>query len=132
MSSTGPVCPVVGNGVQLCSRISSLNELVHIKAEWRDLGLIYEVTACTALCDKIGQIRCKVAYNGPVFVTVSRYDRLGLYLSLHYFFRAVLELSVMFDHITIKEPRKREGDQKWSIILQNDISMRGVTNCGHI
>jgi len=48
-ASTGPVGPVVGNGGQLLSRISSLNELVHFKAELRDLGLLYQVIACTAL-----------------------------------------------------------------------------------
>jgi len=63
-----------------------LNELVHFKAELRDFGLLYLVIACTALCDKIGQISSKVTYNGPVFVTVSRDDRLGTYLSLHYLF----------------------------------------------
>jgi len=40
---------------------------------------------CTALWDMIGRIWSGVAFNGPVFVRVSRYDRLGPYLSLHYF-----------------------------------------------
>jgi len=70
----------------------------------------------------IGQICSKVAYNGPLLVTLSRYDRLGPYLSLHYLFRAALALSVMIDHITIKEPRKPESDQKWSIVIQNVLS----------
>jgi len=35
---------------------SSLNELDHFKAELRDLGLVYQVIACKALWDKIGQI----------------------------------------------------------------------------
>jgi len=48
MASTGPVLPVVGNGGHLYSRISSLNELVHFKAELRDPGLVYQVVACTA------------------------------------------------------------------------------------
>jgi len=39
----------VGNGGQLWSRISILNELVHFKAELRDPGLVYVVIACTAL-----------------------------------------------------------------------------------
>jgi len=43
MASTGPVLPVVGNGGQLLSRISRLNELVHFKAELRDLGLVYQI-----------------------------------------------------------------------------------------
>jgi len=87
-----------------------------------DLGLVYQVIASTALRDKIGQISSKVAYNGSAFVAVSGYGRLGPYLSLHYLFPAVLALCVMFDHITINEPRKRECDQKWSIIIHNDLS----------
>jgi len=83
MASTGSVLPVVGNGGQLMSRISSLNELVHFKAYLRDLGLVYQVIACTAVRDEFGQISSKVAYNGSVFVAVSRYDRLGPYLPLH-------------------------------------------------
>jgi len=50
----------------------SLNVLVHFKAKLNNLGLVYQVTECTKLCDKIGQISSKVAYNGPVFVTVTR------------------------------------------------------------
>jgi len=49
MVSTGPVLPVVGNGGQLLSRISCLNELVHFKAELKDLGLVYHVMECKAL-----------------------------------------------------------------------------------
>jgi len=49
MASTGPVRLVVGNGSQLWSRISSLIELVHFKAELSDLGLVYQVIACTGL-----------------------------------------------------------------------------------
>jgi len=92
--------------------------LVHFKAELRDLGLVYQVIACTALCYRIVQISSKVAYNGPVFVTLSRYDRLRPYLYLHYLFQAVFALSVMFDHIKIKEPRKHDSDQKWSLIIR--------------
>jgi len=33
-----------------------------------------------------------------------REDRLGSYLSLHYLFRAILALSVRFDHIKVKVP----------------------------
>jgi len=87
-----------------------------------DLGLVYHIIACTALLDTMGQVSSKVSYNGPVFVAVSRYDKLGPYLSLNYVFPGVLALSVMFDHITIKEPRKRESDQKWSIAIQNVLS----------
>jgi len=49
MSCTGPVLPVVGNGGQLLSRISSFNELVHFKAELRDIGLVYQVMECKVL-----------------------------------------------------------------------------------
>jgi len=49
-----------------------LNELVHFKAELWDLDLVYQAMAYTALWDKIGQISSKVAYNGPVFVIVSK------------------------------------------------------------
>jgi len=90
---------------------TSLSELAHFKVELRYLGLVYQVIACTALWDKIGQISSKVSCNGPVFVTVSWYDRLGPYMSLHYLFWAVLARSVMLDHITIKEPRKDASDQ---------------------
>jgi len=62
--------------------------------------------------DKIGQISSKVAYNVPVFVTMSIYDRLGLYMSLHYLFWAVVERSVMFDHIKVKVPGERESGHK--------------------
>jgi len=57
----------------------------------------------------IGQIISKAAYNGPVFVSVSRYDRLGPDLCLHYLFRAALALCVMFDHIKIKVRGERES-----------------------
>jgi len=132
MASNGPVLPLVGNSGLLLSRISSLNESVHFKAELRNLGLVYKVTACTALWGKIGQISSKVAYKCPVFVTVSRYDRLRPYLSLHNHCWAVLGLSVMFDHISVKETLKRECDQKWSIIQQYEPLWRDMTNYGYI
>jgi len=118
MASTGAVWPVVGNGGQLWSRISRLNALVHFKVELRDLGTVYQVTACTALWDRVGQNWSKMAYNVPVFVKVPRYVRLGPYLSLYYLFWAVLALSVMFDHISINETRQRESSQKYSIVIQ--------------
>jgi len=122
MFPTGPVWLVIGNGGQLWSRISSLYELVHFKSELRDLGLVYQVIACTALWAKIGQNCSKVAYNSTTVLTVPRYGRLGPYLSMHYPFWAVLSLSVRFDHIKIKAPGKRESGQKWSIIIQNVVS----------
>jgi len=72
MASTGPALPVVGNGGHLLSRISSLNELVHFKAELRNLDLVYQVIACTSVSDKYGQINYEVAYDGPVFITMYR------------------------------------------------------------
>jgi len=122
MASTGPVWPVVGNGGQLWSRISCLIEIVHFKAELMDLGLVYELIPCTALWDEIGQISSKMAYNGREFVTLSRHDRIGPYLSLHNHFWEVLGFSVMFDHIQYKVPGKRQSGQKWSIIIQNVLS----------
>jgi len=95
MASTGPVWPVLGNGGQLWTRISSLIDVVHFKAELRDLGIVYQVIACTAVRDNFGEISSKVAYNGALFVTVSRYDRLGPYLSLHNLFWGF----VIFNHV---------------------------------
>jgi len=43
MASTSPIRLVVGNASHLWSRISSLIELVHFKAELRDLHLLYQV-----------------------------------------------------------------------------------------
>jgi len=68
------------------SKISSLNELAHFKAELRYLGVVYQFIACTAVSDLFDQISSKVAYNGPVFVTVPRCDRLGPYVSLYNLF----------------------------------------------
>jgi len=132
MASTGPVLLVAGNGGQLLSGISSLTDLVHFKAELRNLGLVYQVIAFTAVWDEFGQISSKVACQVRVFVTVSRYDRLGPYLSLHNHFWEVLWFSVMFDHISIKEPQKGESGQKWSIIKQYERLWRDMTNYGHI
>jgi len=132
VASTGPVRLVVDNASQLWSGISSLNELVHFKAELRDIGLVYQVIPCTTLWDKIAQISSKVAYNAPVFVTVPRYNRLGQYLYLFYHFWAVLSLSVMFDLIMIKVPGKRESGQQWSIIIQYEPLQRDMTIYGHI
>jgi len=132
MASTGPVWPVVGNGGQLWSRISSLNELVHFKAELRDFRLVYQTMAYTALWDKISQNCSKVAYSSSAVVTVLRYNRLGPYLSPYYLFWAVLSLSVRFDHIKIQVPGKRESGQKWSTTIQYEPLWRDMTNCSHI
>jgi len=104
IASTGPVWPVVGNGGQLCSRISSLNELVHFTTELRDLGLVYQVMECNALWDKIGGIWSGDAYNCHIFVTESIYDRLVLCSSLYYHFWAILALYVMSGYNKIKVP----------------------------
>jgi len=122
MAFNRPVWSLVGNGGQLWSRISSLNELDYFKAELRNLGLIYLVMECRVLWEKIGQIWSKVAYNVPTIVIVPRYDRLGAYLSLHYLFWAILALSVRFDYIIVKVPGERESGQKWSIIIYNQMT----------
>jgi len=132
VASNRSVWSLVGNDCHHWSRISSLNELVHFQAELGNRGLVYQVIACTALWDKIGQIWSDVAYNGPVFLIVSRYDRLGPRLSLYYFFCAILALSIRFDDITIKVQAKRDSGQKWSIIIQYVLLQRGMTNYGHI
>jgi len=132
MASTGPVWPLVEYDDQLWWRITSLNELVHVKSDLRGLGLVYQVMVCKALLDKIGRIWSNVTYNGPVFGIVSRYDRLGPYLSLYYLFWAVLALSVRFDHIKVEVLCKGESGHKWSIIKQYDPLWRDMTNYGHI
>jgi len=103
-----------------------------LQVKIEDLGLVYQVMECKALWVKIVRIWGNVAYRGPVFVIVSIYDRLGPYFSLYYPFWAVLAHSVRYDHVKIKVPSKRESSQKWPIIIQNVVSYRGVTNCGHI
>jgi len=122
IASTGPVWPLVGNGGQQWSRDSSFKELVHFKSELWDLGLVYQVIACTTLWDKISRIWYNVAYSGPVFVTVSRYDRLRPILSLYYLFWTVLTDFVSYDYIKFQVPGKHENGQKWSIIIQNVLS----------
>jgi len=107
-------------------------ELVHLKSELRDLRLVYQIMECNALWDKIGRIWSGVAYNCPVYVTVSRCDRLGPCLSLYYHFSAILPLYVKFDHITIKVPGKRESGQQWFKIIQYVLLSRNMTNYGHI
>jgi len=108
-----------------------LIDLVHFKAEWRDLGLLYQVIAYTAVWDKFGQIRSKVAYNGPVFVTVWRYDSLVPSSYLHNLFWEVMLFSVVLNHILIKETRKRESGQKWSITKHYETLWRDIRNYGH-
>jgi len=72
-----------------------------------------------------------MAYNGPVVFIVSRFERLGSYLSLYYLLCVVFSLSVRFDHIKVKVPCKRESDQKRSIIIQYELLQRDMTNYGH-
>jgi len=103
-----------------------------LQVKIEDLGLVYQVMECKALWPKICRIWSIVAYSGPVFVIVSRYDRLGPYISLYYPFWTALALSVRFEHIKIKVPGKQESRLKWPIIIQNVLSLRVVTNCGPI
>jgi len=48
MVSNGPIRLVVVNSDQLWSKISSINELVHIKSELRNFGQVYQVTSFEA------------------------------------------------------------------------------------
>jgi len=109
MASNGPVRPLVENDGHLRSVISGLNELVHFKVELINLDLVYQIMPYMTLWDKIGQIWSNVAYNGPIFVIMSRYDRLGSYLFLSYLFWEILALSVMFVSIAMKVTGKRES-----------------------
>jgi len=84
MASNGPVWPVLVIDDQFWSRISSMNEIVHLKAELRNLGLTYQIMVDMALWYKIEQIWLKVAYKSPVYALVSRYVKLWPYLSLYY------------------------------------------------
>jgi len=45
----------------------------------RNLGLRYQIMAGMALQSKIEQIWLKVAYNGPVYILVARYDNFWPY-----------------------------------------------------
>jgi len=117
-ASNSPVCHPLVNDDLVCSRVWSMNALVHIGPEEWNLGLVYQVMACTVFWDKIGQIWFKGVYNGPIFVMASKDDRLGLYLSLYYLLWAILALTVRFGRIAIKVPGKDHSGQKWSIIMQ--------------
>jgi len=55
------VWPHLVNGDHVCSRIWSMNDLVHIEAEVKNLGLRYQVMAAMAFSGKIEQIWPKVA-----------------------------------------------------------------------
>jgi len=116
--SNGPVWPHFVNGDHVWSSMLSMNDLVLIEAEVRNLGLIYQIMADMARWGKIKQIWPKVAYNGAIFIIVFRYDRLGPYLSLYYLFCAILALSFRFDPIAFKVPDNRECGQRWSIMIQ--------------
>jgi len=132
MASNGPGWLFVGNGGQLWSWMSSFNKLVHFKAELKNLALVYMVMAYTSLWDKISQIWSRVANNDPIFVTMSRYDRLKPYLSPYYLFWAILVLSVRFDQNAVKVPGKRKCSQKCSIMMQCALLQPDITNYGDI
>jgi len=125
MASNSPVCPLLVNGDHVCSRIWSMNDLVHIEAEVRYLGLRYQVIADMALWGKIEQIWPKVAYNGPIYVRVARYVKFWPYECLHYQFWSISTLSCRFDHIAIKMPCKcklaRNGPQWYYMSCYNEV-----------
>jgi len=61
-----------------------VNDIVHIEEEVRNLDLRYQVMADMALWGMMEQVWPKVGYNGPIYVLVSRYDKLWPYLYLYY------------------------------------------------
>jgi len=69
--SNCPAWPHLVNGDHILSRIWSMNNLVHIEAEVRNLCLRYQVMTCLALWRKIQQIWPKVAYNGQIYVLLA-------------------------------------------------------------
>jgi len=105
-ASNGPVWPHLVNGDHVWSRIWSMNDLVHIEADVRILGLRYQVMAGKAIWGKTARIWPKVSSNGPMYVLVARYDKFCPYLCLHYQFWRISTLSGRFDHIVIKIPSK--------------------------
>jgi len=74
-ASNGPVRPRLVKGDYVWSNIWSMNELVLIEAEVRNLGLRYQVIADMADWGKIEQIWPKAAYNGPSYILVVRYHK---------------------------------------------------------
>jgi len=63
-----------------------LNDVGHIEAELKKLDLKYLVMAGMAHSGRFAQIMPKVAYNGAIYVLVSRYDKFWPYFCLHYQF----------------------------------------------
>jgi len=78
-ASNGPVWPHLGNSDHVWSRIWTMNYLVHIEAEVRNLGIRHQIMAGMALWGKFQQIWPKVAYNGPIYVLVAGFDKFWLY-----------------------------------------------------
>jgi len=120
-ASNGPVWPHLVNGDYVTSRIWSIitikynydikynNNLNHIEAELRILGLRFQVMAGMSLWSKIEQIWPNVAYNGPTDVLLSTYDKFWPYLCLYHQFWPILAVSIRFDHIAIKVLDKCEN-----------------------
>jgi len=88
-----------------------MNDLIHIEAEVRNLGLRYQVPAGMALWGKIEQIWSKVAYNDPLYVLVVRYIN-----SSH---------MDRFDHIALKMPSKfklaRNGPKGYNLTSCSEV-----------
>jgi len=56
-----------------------MNDLVHIEAEVRILGLRYQIMAGMERRGEIEHIWPKMAYNGTVNVLMARYDKFQRY-----------------------------------------------------
>jgi len=112
----GPVWPHLVNGDHVCSRIWSMNDLVYMETEVRNLGLRYQIMASIALWSKIEQILSKVAYNGLIYVLVMRYDKFWPYLCLHYHFRLI---STLWAGLTILLSRCQVS-LNWREMVHND------------
>jgi len=67
-ASKSPVWPRLISGDHVCCRIWSMNDLVNIEAEERNLGLRHQVMAEIALWCKFEHTLPKVAYNGPIYI----------------------------------------------------------------
>jgi len=78
-ASNGPVLPHLVNGNHVCCKIWGMDNLIHIEADVRNLGLWYQVMAGIALWGRIKQIWPKVAYDGPIYVLVARYNKFWPY-----------------------------------------------------
>jgi len=117
-ASNGPVRPHLVNGDHVWSRIWSMNDLDHIEAEVRNLGLTYQIMACMALWGEIEKFVLKlnimVQYmfwwrdmlnSGHINVSITSFDEFRRFRSGLNTLRSRCQLSVnlseMFHNDTI-------------------------------